>query len=386
MKRLLFSSIVVGFFVSLANASDPAEERFRHPSFTTEAPSHDAQLPPGNEPGTYRLATTCTVDFSRDADFPATIVLLDYAKKELFKQTVTSTKPFKLTYDLKPGTYEAVSKPATESRYWDTTGFVVHIDAGGILTHASYGGHDFESPTFWHRLKIEIISPKNLETIKGKTIVIGKDSYAETVIPGNQIVLKWKAVPGVKTYTVYGWRLENPFHPDSHRGERNLVKTTTTNELRLKEDDWLEIATGYKWIVMNGSEDDELHYGVNLGHFAFGESVFMTQGAIEYTKSYPDHSEEGDRWIDSQLGVRFRQCCDHSDGPPAYIIIQAIGSHSPAIQAGLHPQTRIFSINNTPVGTLDQLRAILSKTTPDKSLTIAIGEDAKHLKLFTLHQ
>ena len=366
MKHLTFALLLFGCLASQAMALDSAQERLSHPSFNTVPPP--SPLPPGKAPGTFCLSAKCTVDFSQQSDFPATIVLLDYAKKELFRQTVTSSKPFALNYDLKPGTYEAISKPSTDSKYWEATGFGVHIDAHGALTYID--GHSFESPTFWHVRKIEIISPNNLETITAKPVPPLKGDDTDKYIEGKDVVLRWKAIPGVKNYTVRIWAMQNPFHPDSFGGEYSGF-TAKINELHFPKGQWFRQEFGYAWVVTDGRDD--LNEPMD-GHIARGRSIFLTPGAQQFFQSQADHAVDGDIWINTRMGVRLSQGQGHADDPTLYVLIEAIGADSPAVKAGLIPGTRIFSVNNTPVSTLDDLRAVLGKIPPGTTTNVVVGD------------
>jgi len=376
MKPVTYALVFYAFLTFHGMASDSPEDRFLHPSFkSVPPPSH---LPAGKEPGTYRLSTTCTVDFSRQTDFPATITIVDYAKKELYRQTVTSTKPFTLTCDVRPGTYEAVSKPARESAYWNATGFDVHIDAQGVLAYTN--SHSWESPTFWHVRKIEIISPDNLATLTAKTIKIGQGSDAESVIPGNDVVLKWKAIPGVKAYTVRIWPMESPSHPDSFGGDWDAGGTSKTNELHLKRDSFLHLKCGYAWTVTDGDEDD-IAAPYSDGHFARGSSVFLTPGAKEYYAAQADRAQEGDEWIDPKIGIRFRQNHATEGDPQHYVLIDAVGPDSPAIGIGLSPGLLIFTVNGASIVTLDDLRASLAKIAHGTMVSIGVGKEKEERTL-----
>ncbi|MCE0498522.1 MAG: PDZ domain-containing protein [Methylacidiphilales bacterium] len=353
-------------------ATDNPGNRLLHPDFTTIAPP--SQLPTGKEPGTYYLSSTCMVDFSLEPDFPTRIVLLDYANQQLFEQKVTSRKPFTLNYDLKPGSYKAVSRPVDASKYRDAIGFNIHIDLHGAVTYLA-GDHSFESPTFWHIHKIEIVSPKNLETIQAKTIQIGQGPSAEDVIPGG-VTLRWKPLPGIKSYIVRVWYMDNPLHPDSAFGDWDAGGESHSDHLTLNKTSYLHLKTGYTWAVSDEPDADAGYYD---GHLAFGKSIFLTPGAREALDHESDTTAAFDTWIDTKLKIQFEQYPWVSDGP-GYVFIKAVGCDSPAIKAGLHPDLQIFSVNGTRIETLDELKARLAKTAPGAQVEFEVGDPEKKWK------
>ena len=251
-------------------------------------------------------------------DFPVRLVAEDYAHHEVTTKLINSDAPFGFEIDLPPGTYTICTKAHEESDapYWDSTGFQIHIDKGGM---AHYAKPPEFSREFRHSRKIEVISPKNMSILSGKTVYLGWHP-PETLDPNTKYLsvsgtlVRWKPLTGIQQYVVVLSAMENPFHRDSVDGEPEQHEVNS-NEFRFPGDEWLD--SGVSYCLSISDVDKEGNYG-NTGS---GGVVIMTPGAEEYARAHPSDSLPGDEWIDPRTGVLFAQGLAFADDLPHVQIV-----------------------------------------------------------------
>jgi hypothetical protein len=327
----------------------------------------NVQLPPGADPGSFHFVRkNVKVTFSMKPDFPVRLVAEDYAHLDVTSKLINSGAPFGFEIDLPPGTYTIRTKAheKSDAPYWDSTGFQIHIDKGGMVHYAEPPEFSRE---FRHSRKIEIISPKNMEVLSGKTVYLGwhppkvLDPDWKRLIPDT--VVRWKPLPGVQHYMVELWPLDDPFHSESY-GDGPQRYEIAGSKFCFPRDEWLRFGEADRLSI-----SDVDPYG-NYGDAGSSGVVIMTPGAEEYAKAHPSDSFPGDEWIDARTEVRFAQGLCFADDFP-HVEIGALGN-GPALNAGMQPDERLSSVNGTKISDLDQLRSALAKIPAGANFTLGI--------------
>jgi len=250
-----------------------------------------------------------TVKFAGEPEYPVNVNIRDaYLGPIIHSFLVPDDAPLSIRCRLPPGDYVIESVLAQPSdKYWDATArrFTVRErdDFGRILALPQ---------EFFHRLKIEVLGPKN-------------DYVAEDEPP----LLSWKPVPGATKYRLYWTEKRAP----EKRSERDGSLEVETPFFDFD----LELTPGarYEWQVDAFDEKNR-----SIAHW--GPSYFFAdEEAREAFENPPERPDRG-----GYLGVMIGE----TNHPVPGIRISQVLPDTPAFEAGLQPGDVFTQFAGIPVG------------------------------------